>query len=484
MNSYKLGAALLAGFIIAAGCGDSDETGNSSGGSTSGTGGGAADASTTGGTSTGGTSTGGTSTGGMGGTSTGGTGGGTQCATTADCTAPLYCVNGNCVECATTGDCIAPLICVSGGCVECGTSADCTAPEQCVNGACVGCVDNTSCPSGQFCVGGACTSGCSTSNPCPTDEECVGGVCLGTECTTNADCTAPDQCVLGRCGTVIGAACQGHTYLCGDRIDNDNDGLTDMNDPDCLGPCSNTETNFHNCIPGGGSQACQADCYFDANSGSGDDTCVWDHRCDPLETAEGQECPYECGNCDLSTQSVEQCIQACNTRPSGLSGSNTCASVYADQPATCDAFCGPITPNGCDCFGCCDVLGDGDYRFVGSTSNDNRGDCDAATCTLDAAIAKDDTACKKCTPVASCLNTCDKEACECCLAGCDLPDSCFPTTGTGGTGGTTGGTGGQGGTPCPTPLCPAGVQSCGVSCLPPCPTGFYCSTGCCRPIPA
>jgi hypothetical protein len=487
MNAYKLAAALLAGFIIAAGCGDSDETGNTSGGSNSGTGGGAADASTsTGGTSTGGTSTGGTSTGG---TSTGGgaADAGAQCATRTDCTAPLYCVNGSCVECATNSDCTAPLICVSGGCVECGANTDCTAPEQCINGTCLGCVDNSSCPSGQFCVGGTCTSGCSTSNPCPSGEECVGGVCLGTECTTNADCTAPDQCVLGRCGSVVTAACQGHIYQCGDGLDNDNDGLTDMNDPDCLGPCSNNETNFHNCIPGGGNNACAADCYFDQDSGSGNDQCYWDHRCDPLETPEGQTCPYTCKTspgCDLSTQSVAECVQACDDRVPSLG--DTCAGRYDTQPAQCETVCGPLTPNGCDCFGCCDVLGDGDYRFMGSTSNDQRGDCNAATCTLDAAIAKDDTACKKCTPVAACLNPCEPANCECCLAGCNLPDSCNPAPGTGGTGGsggTTGGTGGSGGT-CPTPLCPAGVQSCGVSCLPPCGTGFYCSTGCCRPIPA
>lgn len=30
--------------------------------------------------------------------------------------------------------------------------------------------------------------------------------------------------------------CQGHTYQCGDLVDNDNDGLIDYQDPDCLGP--------------------------------------------------------------------------------------------------------------------------------------------------------------------------------------------------------------------------------------------------------
>jgi len=326
-------------------------------------------------------------------------------------------------------------------------------------------------------TGGATTGGKGGSGGTSTVDGGGTGGGVVPECTTNADCTAPEQCVSGQCGEVVVAMCQAHIFQCGDGLDNDGDGLTDMNDRDCLGPCSNNETNFHNCIPGGGSNACQADCYFDQDSGSGNDQCFWDHRCDPLETAEGLECPYDSTcktnpGCDLSTQSAEECIRGCNANVPSLG--DTCAGRFDTQPAECEAFCGPLTPNGCDCFGCCDVLGDGDYRFMGSTSNDARGDCDAATCTLDAAIAKDDQACKKCTPVAACLNTCDR--CECCLAGCNIPPDCTPEAGTGGSGGS--------GPICPAPLCPTGVQSCGLSCLPACPTGFYCSTGCCRPIPA
>jgi hypothetical protein len=293
------------------------------------------------------------------------------------------------------------------------------------------------------------------------------------ECTTNADCTAPEQCVSGNCDLVVGVDCAGHIFECGDGVDNDGDGLTDMNDRDCLGPCSNNETNFHNCIPGGGSSACVEDCYFDKDSGSGNDTCEWDHTCDPLGSsgAERDVCQYLCES-DGCTGAPEECVQSCAEKPTATN--RVCNDMYNTQPDTCETYCGPLTPNGCDCFGCCDVLGDGDYRYMGSTSNDT-GDCTYATCTLDAAIAKDDEACKKCTPVAACLNTC--EHCECCLAntGCQLPPDCTPDAGTGGSGGEP---------PCPVPLCPTNVQPCGVSCLPGCPTGFYCSTGCCRPIPA
>jgi hypothetical protein len=205
------------------------------------------------------------------------------------------------------------------------------------------------------------------------------------------------------------------------------------------------------------------DCYFDQDSGSGNDTCEWDHTCDPLGTAEATQCPYLCEQspgCDLSSQTVAQCIADCNASPTATNA--TCSGLYAKQTELCENFCGPLTPNGCDCFGCCDVLGDGDYRYMGTTSNDT-GKCEDATCTIDKAKAKDDAACQKCTPVASCLNTCGE--CELCPGKEKLPDSCS-----------------DGG--CPIPECSPGQQPCGVAeCTEPCETGYFCLTGCCVPEP-
>src|SRR5262245_61938365 len=45
------------------------------------------------------------------------------------------------------------------------------------------------------------------------------------------------------------APCGAHVYECGDTIDNDHDGLIDSQDPDCLGPCDNTENSFYGGIP-------------------------------------------------------------------------------------------------------------------------------------------------------------------------------------------------------------------------------------------
>ena len=79
--------------------------------------------------------------------------------------------------------------------------------------------------------------------------------------------------------------CQGHVYECGDLLDNDNDGLIDQYDPDCLGPCDNTEASYFGGIPGQNNAPCKMDCYFDQDTGPGNDDCYWNHECDPLDVA-------------------------------------------------------------------------------------------------------------------------------------------------------------------------------------------------------
>ncbi|MEI9940975.1 MAG: hypothetical protein WDO69_27475 [Pseudomonadota bacterium] len=76
--------------------------------------------------------------------------------------------------------------------------------------------------------------------------------------------------------------CQGKVYLCGDCADNDGDGLVDSDDPDCTGPCDNTEDSYYGGIPGQNNAPCRQDCYFDQDTGSGNDQCFWSQECDPL----------------------------------------------------------------------------------------------------------------------------------------------------------------------------------------------------------
>jgi hypothetical protein len=264
--------------------------------------------------------------------------------------------------------------------------------------------------------------------------------------------------------------CDGHLLECGDCEDNDGDGRSDAWDPECLGPCDNTEGPALTAGVGGESGgACKSDCYFDFGNGSGNDDCHWDHRCDPLSVApnfypEGQDCALEDDRLDGK-------------------------DCPADQSGTCLDVCRPLTPNGCDCFGCCTFPalagqaenGDDGFVWIGAMDADKQG-----TCTLDG--VEDAALCPPCTPVEGCFNDCKR--CELCVGRDSLPDDCIAPPGGTPDGGSTGGdstggsnTGGSTGTPIPPEdrRCDVGVQACGLAGEPPCSADSYCLTGCCVP---
>lgn len=289
--------------------------------------------------------------------------------------------------------------------------------------------------------------------------------------------TPMDGATLGVDGSIIlpdaalapptPVTCQGHLYACGDAVDNDGDGLIDWQDPDCLGPCDNNEAGFDLMIPGGDAQPCRLDCYFDQDEGAGNDMCRWDHRCDPLEPSADEPplgCDCRAPPCGGGTREVNGCCVPAD------------ATCPVPQISACHDFCMPLVPNGCDCFGCCNLPAGSD-RFVFIGSVDSSG---TPTCNLD--VMEDDSRCHPCTPVADCQNTCGR--CELCLGRTfeDLPDDCFMTPPPTDAGTLTDGA------PAPTPdggpttidVCEDDtLQDCGVPGLPPCPEGFYCLTGCC-----
>ena len=98
---------------------------------------------------------------------------------------------------------------------------------------------------------------------------------------------------------------------CSDGIDNDGDGKIDYGDPECVGPLDNDEGTFATGIPGDNVDACKQDCFFDGNSGMGDDGCDWQLKCDPMTN--NADCPYDAAyaqshmtECSLSaSQSVQ-----------------------------------------------------------------------------------------------------------------------------------------------------------------------------------
>jgi hypothetical protein len=180
-------------------------------------------------------------------------------------------------------------------------------------------------------------------------------------------------------GTPIPVPCQGKFYECGDGIDNDGDGAIDGGDKECTSPCDDSESSLQTNLPGQ-NKDCKNDCYWDADSGVGNDKCEFDLQCDPLN-------------------------------PGGAIGCGFKAECEPKVPQQCIDVCSPLIPNGCDCFGCCHVEtpnGTVDI-FLGSGP-----DCSLSN--LDA--------CGKCTFQDSCNNLCEPEKCELCFGEDELPPGC------------------------------------------------------------
>ncbi len=248
---------------------------------------------------------------------------------------------------------------------------------------------------------------------------------------------APPTCTIVKCR-------DNNTYDCGDCIDNDDDGRIDAADPLCLGPCDNTENSFHDGRIDQMGARCRQDCYFDRDTGPGNDGCNWSHQCDPLSVPD-----------DYPPSGDARCVYDPAARIPGTE--LRCADVapgQADaggQTSACLDTCIPLTPNGCDCFGCCELpAGSGQHVYLGS-SRDGRGSCDPS-------VIDDPERCRRCTPVLQCYNRCG--ACEFCVGRPEPAPSCSNGSG----------------------RCPSGVAPCdaatGISCGP----RHYCVTGCCVQI--
>ena len=123
----------------------------------------------------------------------------------------------------------------------------------------------------------------------------------------------------GSAGSSTGGAdwCGTGGCICNNGLDDDGDGLIDGLDPECTGPLDNDEGTFSTGIPGDNRDPKWQDCFFDGNSGAGDDRCRYATEC--LYGTLSQDDP----DCETS----QACID----------------------------YCRRLTPNGCDCFGCCTV---------------------------------------------------------------------------------------------------------------------------------
>jgi hypothetical protein len=228
------------------------------------------------------------------------------------------------------------------------------------------------------------------------------------EVTTTSDPVRPD---LPTCGPI---SCGGSILACIDGDDNDGDGLVDLLDPECTGVCDNSEDSF-DLSPPGDPGLCTRDCFFDGNSGSGDDQCEVDLRCD-------SENPGGYLGCEFSNSN-----QFCPNRPEPLLEG-------------CAPFCEPFVLPGCDCFGCCEIAtADGPLTIFLEGHADCRLDNLAACTSCTSRIDECGNPCGECEicfgqtePEADCrTNECDgaptcssHEDCACgeaCHLGCCRP---------------------------------------------------------------
>lgn len=238
-----------------------------------------------------------------------------------------------------------------------------------------------------------------------------------------------------------GEACGGTTQ-CTNGSDDDGDGFIDGFDPECTGACDNDEGTFQTDIPGDNMDATWQDCFFDGNSGGGDD-CRY-HSC----------CLLGDVNWTSSDGHVYDCTES--------DGDAADYDPAEDCDDSCTDYCEPGVGPGCDCFGCCTVWKDGELYTV-VTNPSIAPDCDYD-------VIDDPELCPPCEQSTDCGNDCDPENCELCpgmLPG-DLPESCA-----GGESESEGEGEGE------VNVCDNGMP-CGSD--SDCSAGGYCQTGCCVAI--
>jgi hypothetical protein len=224
--------------------------------------------------------------------------------------------------------------------------------------------------------------------------------------------------------------CEAGGPQCSNCQDDDGDGFTDGFDPQCTGPSDNDERTFATGIPGDNKDAVDQDCFFDGDSGAGNDRCNI-HVC-----------------CLLGAKTVEDCTIG-QTRYDPRS----CPPPIGNTPIAPDCIerCGALTPPGCDCFGCCTICDpiNHDCHDILINPADSKG-CGPTT-------LGDPTKCLTCTKITECGSTqCGGQTCILC-PGQDpatLPQSCNGMT-----------------------SCPDGRATCIEDGA--CPEGNYCSSGCC-----
>jgi hypothetical protein len=229
------------------------------------------------------------------------------------------CKAGICLDPCNDGNPCTAGVCKADGCDislttnACDDGNACTDEDVCAEGVCAGvasceCKTDSDCnylDDGDPCTGtyvcksnGKCIINKSTVIECPEtgDEPCSEYLCNpksgscdffvaddGSECDDDNTCTSGNTCMEGACTGIDEILCE---YLCDDNEDDDDDGTTDCDDPDCwgVGECPEPEC---------GDETCQ-------ELPPAEETCL---SC-PEDCG---ECPAECSDSKLQTDTGEEC---------------------------------------------------------------------------------------------------------------------------------------------------------------------------------
>ncbi len=213
-----------------------------------------------------------------------------------------------------------------------------------------------------------------------------------------------------------GGPCEPQSQQCNNCVDDDEDGLADGDDPHCSGPLDEDEASFSTGIPGDNQDPRKQDCFFDGNS----------------------------GGCQIHTCCLLP--EPCDEETFGAYDPATDCALEA----SCIEECAPLTPPGCDCFGCCTVCTAGTSDCFDILIND----AVSPSCSVDD-LASDD--CVKCEKSEECNGGgCDPANCILCPGQTDeeLPPECGEVN-----------------------ECPEDGATCGTSA--DCDANQYCSSGCC-----
>jgi hypothetical protein len=261
---------------------------------------------------------------------------------------------------------------------------------------------------------------------------------------SDADPNAPDANPIAADANPNATECSATGSECNNCIDDDDDGVIDGADPECTGLEDNDEGSFATDIPGDNVDAIKQDCFFDGNSGSGDDGCDL-HVCCFLE-------PFvDCCEGD-ETAAADGCIEFTGPKYDA----NECTPTQQ-----CIDSCSPLTPPGCDCFGCCTICEGGNCQDVlTNPAIYEQENCDGLDNPTEGQCCESENldACYSCTKSVDCgPGGCNDDPEDCILCPgqteADLPDTCNAAE------------------------CPATSTTCVLT--EDCGTDEYCSNGCC-----